>query len=108
MNTETAEQFAFKVEQRAILAVGMECLGNDELVAQFNRLTGCRLLSSTNRKPLEIAIDKACGFDGERDEDWKKWTQFVIENVWQLLPEEARHDFRVKALAEIGGEQACT
>jgi hypothetical protein len=105
MNTETPKlnplDMEVEIENRAILAVAMECIANDELVAQFNRLTGCQLLKSAKRTPLEVAVDKACGYDGERDEDWQRWSQFVIDNIWLALPEEARHDFRVKALAEI-------
>lgn len=95
------EQIGLEIEKRAVMAVAMERLNTPELVAQFNRLTGCKLLQSTSRNPLEIAIDKACGYDGERDEDWRRWSQFVIDCIWLPLPQEAQDDFRVKALAEM-------
>lgn len=99
------EQFSLEIEKRAVAAVGMKCLANDELVAQFNRLTGCQLLQSANRSSLEIAIDNACGYNGECDEDWQRWSRFVIDKIWLALPEEARNDFRVNALAEMLEEE---
>lgn len=95
------EAASLEVEKRAILAIGKYCLSNREFVAQFNRLSGCQLLRSEKRTPLEMAIDNACGYDGERDEDWLKWTEFIMDTVWARLPEETQHEFLASALASM-------
>jgi hypothetical protein len=39
----------------------IECVGNKELVKEFNRLSGCNLWQSLRRAPLDRMIDDACG-----------------------------------------------
>lgn len=60
----------------------LECIKNEDLIKEFNRLSGCHL--GKPRKPLDIAIDKACGYDPVR-EDLQKFTAFVYEYVWSGL-----------------------
>ena len=66
------------------------CASTPELVAEFNRLTGCKFGQSQNRTALERAIDEATGYSGERDEDMAAFVDFVYEMIWQRLPGEAK------------------
>lgn len=66
------------------------CAATPELVAEFNRLTGCNLGQSLNRKPIEVMVDEAAGYSGERDEDMAAFINFVWESIWQRLPAEAK------------------
>lgn len=94
-------ELALDIETRAITLVGKYCLETTELVEQFNRLYSRNLLKSTRRAPIEKMIDNACGVDGENPDDWRCWSRFVIQCVWLPLPEEAKDDFRTRALAEL-------
>jgi hypothetical protein len=102
---EETDELSLDMEKRAILILGRECLKNDELVAQFNRLSGSTLLCSEKRTPIEKMIDSACGLDGEKESDWQKWAEFVIECVWLRLPEETRNEFRIQAFTELVREE---
>lgn len=64
----------------------LHCAANPDVVAEFNRLTGCNLGQSANRTPLDAAIDEAAGYSGESDDDMAKFVQFVYECVWLTLP----------------------
>lgn len=66
------------------------CAQTPELVEQFNRLTGCQLGQSQNRTALDIMIDDAAGYSGERDEDMAAFIIFVWDCVWQKLPAETK------------------
>lgn len=55
------------------------CIGNTELVEQFNRLTGHKL--GAKRTPFEMAIDKACGYDPDK-EAIKDFCEFVFQFIW--------------------------
>ena len=59
-----------------------ECLANDELVKEWNRLTGHQL--GVPRSPVEIAIDKASGYDPDT-EAMPDFVDFVFECVWVPL-----------------------
>lgn len=69
-----------------------ECLKIDELVAQFNRLTGCQLLID-QRKPIEKMIDKATGHDKELEKKQReylyKFIGFVFEYIFLPISLEA-------------------
>ena len=58
------------------------CLDNQEFLTQFNRLTGNAI--GTPRTGIEIAIDKACGRDPNRD-GMKDFCKFVFEFIWLPL-----------------------
>lgn len=63
----------------------LECSANADLVAQFNRLTGCTLGQSLRRSPLDVAIDDATGFSGESAADMDAFIAFVWNCVWLPL-----------------------
>lgn len=63
-----------------------ECASNTELVANWNRLTGRKFGQSLSRKPIEVAIDNACGATGENPEDVKEFIAFVLDCIWLRLP----------------------
>lgn len=63
----------------------LECSANAELVAQFNRLTGCTLGQSLRRSPLDVAIDDATGFSGESVDAMEAFVTFVYDCVWLPL-----------------------
>jgi len=62
------------------------CLGVPELVAEFNRLTGCTL--GKQRTVMERLVDDATGYTAEwqrrEDEQLRQFTAFVVQCV--LLP----------------------
>jgi hypothetical protein len=63
------------------------CASQPELVAQFNRLTGCKLGQSANRTAWERAIDDATGAPGESADDMRAFVTFVYECFWLRLPQ---------------------
>ncbi len=63
-----------------------ECAKDNELVKEFNRLTGCKLGKSLARKPIEVMIDEACGRPGEAEDDMRTFIAFVFDCVWIRLP----------------------
>lgn len=58
------------------------CAGNQELVREFNRLTGFHMGES--RTGLAWAIDEACGYEPDRDA-FPAFIEFVDECVWTPL-----------------------
>lgn len=66
----------------------MECAKNRELVAEFNRLNHSKLLVDT-RKPIEIMVDRATGYQEVLDKKQHEWMQqfisFVFECIWMPL-----------------------
>jgi hypothetical protein len=69
-----------------ILEACMEARENDDLVAEFNRLTGFDL--PTKAKPargLDAMIDDATG---RREAGEKAFAAFFIEVIWTRLPPE--------------------
>lgn len=59
--------------------VCQECLKNDELVNEFCRLKDIK--RPDMRSPIEITIDKACGYDANM-EFIKEFTDFVMNYVY--------------------------
>lgn len=59
--------------------VCQECLKNDELVNEFCRLKCIK--RPDRRSPIEIAIDKACEYDANK-EFIKEFTDFVMNYVY--------------------------
>lgn len=55
------------------------CSENEELVAEFDRLSGTHLSSFGSRKPIDMMIDEATGRD---EEAMKKFVDFIYEFVW--------------------------
>lgn len=62
--------------------VCQECLKNDEFVDEFCRLKGIK--RPDRRSPIEIEIDKACGYDANM-EFIKEFVDFIAWGVWQPL-----------------------
>jgi hypothetical protein len=60
----------------------VHCAGNGELVSEFNRLSGRQM--GKPRTGTEIAIDKACGRDPDK-EAFPEFIQFVEEHIWNPL-----------------------
>lgn len=58
------------------------CAANDELVEQFNRLSGLHM--GERRTPIQIAIDQACGYDPDAVA-LPKFAQFVFDYIWKPL-----------------------
>jgi hypothetical protein len=76
--------------------VVLECAMNKDFVKSFDRLSGTnvwRVVAQDTRKPIEIMIDNATGYDKVLDvkahEDMQKFFDFVFECVWCRLPKEA-------------------
>ena len=63
------------------------CAGNQELVQEFNRLTGFHM--GERRDALAQAIDEACGYDPDK-EAFPAFIEFVDEFVWTPLVGEGR------------------
>jgi len=60
----------------------IECAGREDLVREFNRLTGCRLGQSLERTGIERMIDEATGYPGESDDDMRQFCEFVRDYIW--------------------------
>lgn len=58
------------------------CVGNSELVKEFNRLSRCHL--GERRTPIEASIDNACGYDPDK-EAIPQFLDFVYQCIWQPL-----------------------
>ncbi|HHX4059581.1 TPA: hypothetical protein ACU967_006141 [Burkholderia contaminans] len=72
----------------------MEAAGTPELVAEFDRLSGCNLSAVGKGSPLQRAIDSATGrFDG----DIRRFAEFVHDAVYSRLPSAAVHVLRLSA-----------
>jgi len=75
----------------------LECCQQKELVDQFNRLTGCKVLSNIydTRPPIVRMIDESTGYqkilDQKAHEDFTKFLAFVYDCVWIRLPVEIRN-----------------
>jgi hypothetical protein len=62
-----------------------ECAMNETFVREFNRLSGTTINFKDTRKPIEIMIDKACGYDNpyrNKPEEMQKFFDFVLEFIW--------------------------
>lgn len=59
-----------------------ECVDNKELVKEFNRLSGTHL--GELRTGIQIAIDKACGYDPDKAA-MPKFIEFVRDCIWLPL-----------------------
>lgn len=72
-------------ERLTFLGCVLRSLDNDELVAQFDRLTG----RNVGRKgsPLDLVIDEATG---RQADDLDAFIAFVRDVVWDRLPAEVR------------------
>ena len=68
-----------------------ECLMNQELVKEFDRLQGTHLMSLVRdtRAPIVRMIDKATGYqevlDRQHHEDMQKFITFAYEYIWSRL-----------------------
>lgn len=71
----------------------MSCAGNQELVDQFNRLTGREVGAADMRSPLDRMIDQASGYEETLalsvEDDLRAFIQFCHEAVWTRLPRTA-------------------
>ncbi len=63
-----------------LLPVIEACLENDELVGQFNRLTGCSI--GVAQSPINHLIDQTTG---KTEQELKRFIEFVIEYVVRPL-----------------------
>jgi hypothetical protein len=59
-----------------------ECLANDDLVREWNRLTGHRL--GVSRLPIVQMIDKACGYNPD-EKAMPDFISFVWNYIWLPL-----------------------
>jgi hypothetical protein len=55
------------------------CIENKVFVREWNRLTGNNL--GVTRTPIEIAIDKACGYD-PNEKAMPEFVDFIMEYIW--------------------------
>ena len=86
-------QFASSADALGFEAVLRECLANDDLVAQFDRLTSSNL--RLVRAPVNLAVDLATG---RTDSELRQFAAFVKDVVWDRL--------HVQAFASNGTAQS--
>jgi hypothetical protein len=67
-----------------------------ELVAQFDRLYGARLV--TKQSPIDAMIDKATG---KQEADMRGFVEFVHNAIYLRLPNEAIHALRLANMPEV-------
>lgn len=77
------------------VSVLIQCLANDELIAQFNRLTGRNLGQRHPRTAIDSMIDNATGYtalrDAEDQEDMRAFAQFVHDAILSRM--ESQRDY---------------
>lgn len=62
------------------------CAKSTEFVAEFDRLTGCRLSEVGQRSGIDRMIDEATGWEREQ---LRRFCWFVYETVWSTDGREA-------------------
>lgn len=60
----------------------VHCAGDQELVQQFNRLTGHHMGEPSS--PFDAAIDAACNYDKDKDA-FPDFIAFVHDCIWKPL-----------------------
>lgn len=73
----------------------VEASGNQELVENFDRLTGCKVGRIASASAIEKMVDAATGF---RDDQLRQFSEFVHDCVYTRLPDDAIHALRITAL----------
>lgn len=68
-----------------LAALVVWCAGQDEFVAQWERLSGKSLADT--RTPIEKMVDEACGLKVLSDAQ-KEFAEFVYDTVWCRLSRE--------------------
>lgn len=63
----------------------VHCIGNQDLVKEFNRLSGLKL--GMRRAPIERLIDETCGYDPDK-EAFPLSCRFVYEFIWLPIRKE--------------------
>lgn len=71
-----------------------DACSSQELIENFDRLTGCRVSSIATGSAIERMIDEASGF---RDDQLRQFSEFVHEWVYLRLPYQAIHSLRLIA-----------
>jgi hypothetical protein len=64
-----------------------ECLKNDALVREWNRLFGYKL--GVERSPAVMAVDQACGYDPDK-EAMPHFVDFVYEYIWLPVAQKSK------------------
>lgn len=69
-----------------------EAITTPGLVKEFDRLWGTSISKTVHRKPIEIAIDQATGYDKhlkkKRDKEMQEFVNFVFEFIYIPLIKE--------------------
>lgn len=60
----------------------LQCAKNDELVKQFNRLTGHSL--KEKRTPIQKVIDDSCNYNSDKEAS-PDFSQFIFNYIWLPL-----------------------
>jgi hypothetical protein len=58
------------------------CISNEDLIREWNRLTGHKL--GVSRLPLIIGVDKVCGYD-PNEKAMPDFINFVFKYIWLPL-----------------------
>lgn len=82
----------------AFIVCFQQALGNQELVANFDRLRGTNLSGAGS--PLALAIDQATG---RLDSDMQAFADFVSECIYQRLDGSALDSLRARAAEGLLG-----
>lgn len=72
-----------------------DACSSQELIENFDRLTGCRVGRIATGSAIERMVDHASGF---RDDQLRQFSEFVHECVYLRLPDQAIHALRLSAL----------
>jgi hypothetical protein len=78
MNENIDLEKAWDLFQKAV----MECLGNEEFMKEYRRLTGSKLWLHTS--PIEKSIDESTGYDKAM---YKDFCQFVFDIITHNIQE---------------------
>lgn len=63
----------------------VECCQNDDFVREFNRLFNTTLNFHDKRKPIEIMVDKATGYNNpfrNKPEEIQQFITFIFQYIW--------------------------
>lgn len=86
----------------AFIVCLVEAVSMPEFVANFDRLTGCKVSRIGAGTPIEQMVDRATGF---QEEQMRRFAEFVHDSVYLRLTDDAIHSLRVKAILEAEGPE---
>lgn len=81
----------------------LESIGEAELVENFERLSGTKLMLPAPRSPIERMVDEACGVHPFDQNGMRRFVEFVYDCVYTRLERPKNFDEALKKLLGEAG-----